>query len=89
MKPTRNPTYLRFVRRQPCCVCGKSWEVEDSHTGPHGLGQKTSDDSCIPLCRMHHTAGRDSYHVLGPVKFSEIHKLDIPGIILRLASGRI
>src|SRR5438105_3897884 len=86
MKPTRNPAYLRFIRRQPCCVCGKTWGVEASHTGVRGLGQKASDESCIPLCHVHHTTGRDSYHKLGRVKFSEVHNLDIPAIILRLIS---
>ena len=87
MKPVRNPDYLRFIRRQPCCVCGKSWGVEASHTGPHGLGQKAPDESCIPLCRNHHTAGRDSYHTLGRIRFSEVHNLDIPAIILNLIAA--
>ena len=84
MKPSRNPEYLRFVRRQPCCVCGRSWGVEAAHTGPHGLGQKAADESCIPLCGIHHRIGRDSYHNLGRVRFSEVHNLDIPAIILTL-----
>ena len=29
---------------------------EAAHTGPHGLGQKSSDLSAIPLCRVHHRA---------------------------------
>jgi hypothetical protein len=84
MKPARDPEYLRFVRRQPCCVCGRSWGIEASHTGPRGLGQKASDHSCIPLCWKHHRTGRDSYHALGRVRFSEVHKLDIAAIILTL-----
>src|SRR5438552_8216787 len=84
MKPVRNPAYLRFVRRHACCVCGKTWSVEAAHTGPHGLGQKAPDESCIPLCWKHHRTGRDSYHVLGRVRFSELHNLDIPAIILSL-----
>src|SRR5260370_32165269 len=86
MKPSHTPAYLSFSRRQPCCVCGKSWGVEASHTGPRGLGQKSSDESCIPLCWIHHRVGRNSYHNLGRVKFSEIHNLDIPSITLRLTS---
>jgi hypothetical protein len=86
MKPSRNPAYLRFIRRQPCCVCGKSWGVEASHTGPHGLGQKSPDESCIPLCWIHHRTGRDSYHNLGRIRFSETHKLNILAISLRLIS---
>jgi hypothetical protein len=86
MKPSRNHGYLRFIRRQPCCVCGRSWGGEASHTGPHGLGQKSPDESCIPLCWIHHRGGRDSYHNLGRVRFSETHNLDILAIIFRLTS---
>ena len=87
MKPVRNPDYRRFVRRHPCCVCGKTWSVEAAHTGPHGLGQKAPDESCIPLCLIHHRAGRDSYHTLGRVSFCEVHEVNIPAIILRLAGA--
>ena len=45
--------------------------IEASHTGPHGLGQKSSDFSAIPLCYQHHRTGKDSYHKLGPQKFSK------------------
>jgi len=38
----------------------------------------------IPLCAKHHRTGADSYHRLGPRKFSEKHKLDIPAIARRL-----
>ena len=58
--------------------------IEASHTGPHGLGQKSSDYSAIPLCIKHHRTGRDSYHKLGPRKFSEVHNVDIRAIVSRL-----
>jgi hypothetical protein len=77
MKPVRNPHYLRFIRTQPCCVCGRTWGVEAAHTGPRGLGQKASDESCIPLCWVHHRTGRDSYHALGRVKFLETHMFNL------------
>jgi hypothetical protein len=57
-----------------------------SHTGPHGIGQKSPDSSAIPLCAKHHRTGPDSYHRLGPRKFSERHNLDIPEIVRRLNS---
>jgi len=86
MKPQRNPRYLAWIRTQPCCVCGSRKAVEASHTGPHGIGQKSADTSAIPLCAKHHRTGADSYHRLGPRKFSEKHNLDIPAIVRRLSA---
>jgi hypothetical protein len=48
------------------------------------LGQKSSDYSAIPLCGKHHRSGSDSYHKLGPRRFSEVHNLDIRAIVSRL-----
>jgi len=84
MKPSRNPRYLAWIRKQPCCVCRSTRSIEASHTGPHGIGQKSPDSSAIPLCAKHHRTGADSYHRLGPRKFSEKHSLDIPAIVRRL-----
>ena len=80
----RNPKYLAWIRTQACVVCGARRGVEAAHTGPHGLGQKAPDTSAIPLCVVHHRTGNDSYHRLGPRKFSEKHNLDIPAIVRRL-----
>src|SRR5579863_6853665 len=68
----------------PCLVCGARRGIEASHTGPHGLGQKSPDLSAIPLCARRHRTGKDSYHKLGPRKFAELHDLDIPAIVARL-----
>ena len=84
MKPQRNPRYLAWIRTQPCCVCGSRKAVEASHTGPHGIGQKSADTSAIPLCAKHHRTGADSYHRLGPRKFSEKHGLNVPAIVRQL-----
>ena len=84
MKPQRNPRYLAWIRTHPCCVCGSKKGIEASHTGPHGIGQKSADSSAIPLCSKDHRTGNDSYHRLGPRNFSEKHKLDIPSIVRRL-----
>jgi len=84
MKPQRNPRYLAWVRTQPCRVCGSTRGIEASHTGPHGIGQKSPDSSAIPLCAKHHRTGAESYHRLGPRNFSEKHNLDIPAIVRRL-----
>lgn len=80
----RNPRYLAFVRAQPCCVCGSRRGVEAAHTGPRGLGQKAPDSDAIPLCRGHHQKSNDSLHALGPRRFPDHHKIDIPAIIREL-----
>ncbi|MGA3028347.1 MAG: hypothetical protein ABSF98_26665 [Bryobacteraceae bacterium] len=51
-----------------------------------GLSQKSSDTSAIPLCARHHRTGDDSYHRLGPRRFSEVHQLDIPVLVARLSA---
>jgi len=85
MKPVRNPGYLRWIRSLPCVVCRTTYAVEAAHTGPHGLGQKSSDLSAIPLCGRHHRTGDDSYHRLGPRRFAEVHQLDIRAIVASLS----
>jgi len=60
--------------------------IEAAHTGPHGLSQKSSDLSAIPLCARHHRTGDDSYHKLGPRKFAAVHQLNVRAIIARLSA---
>src|SRR5207247_1205917 len=84
MSPQRNPKYLTFIRSLPCAVCGTCRHIEAAHTGPRGLGQKSSDLSAIPLCAPEHRTGPKSYHKLGPHKFVTIHGLDIPALVARL-----
>ena len=86
MKPIRNLGYLKWIRTLPCAVCRTTRGVEAAHTGPHGLGQKSSDLSAIPLCARHHRTGPDSYHKLGPRKFAEVHRLNLPAIVARLSA---
>jgi hypothetical protein len=86
VKPVRNPGYLQWIRTLPCSVCYTIRQVEAAHTGPHGIGQKSSDLSAIPLCRKHHRTGDDSYHELGPRRFAEVHRLNIRAIVARLSA---
>jgi hypothetical protein len=67
--PVRDSGYLRWVRTFPCSVCKSQRGIEAAHTGPHGIGQKSSDQSCIPLCRTHHR----ELHARGPVRFQNAH----------------
>jgi len=65
--PERIPEYRAFVRQFPCCACGVCFGIEAAHTGAHGLGQKSSDRSCIPLCASCHRTGQWALHRLGPL----------------------
>lgn len=76
VQPVRDPLYRRFIKSLPCVACLKTWNVDPCHTGPHGVGQKSCDLSCIPLCRKHHQE-----YDANPVKFAERYKLDIPALI--------
>jgi hypothetical protein len=78
-KPIRNPEYRRWVKKLPCAACGRSWGIDPAHTGPHGLSQKSSDSTCIPLCRQCHDA-LDA----APQAFAEQRQIDIPVLIERL-----
>jgi hypothetical protein len=84
MKPDRDSRYLQWIRTLPCSVCRTTRNIEAAHTGPHGLGQKAPDSTAIPLCATHHRTADDCYHKLGPRKFGETHKLNIPEIVAGL-----
>ncbi|HEV3332007.1 MAG TPA: hypothetical protein VG096_13540 [Bryobacteraceae bacterium] len=86
MKPVRNPAYLQWIRTLPCSVCQTTRQIEAAHTGPHGISQKSSDLSAIPLCRKHHRTGDDLYHRLGPRRFAAVHRLNIRAIVAGLSA---
>jgi len=86
VKPVRNPGYLRWIRTLPCAVCRTTRAVEAAHTGPHGISQKSSDLSAIPLCARHHRTGDDAYHKLGPRRFAEVHQVNVQEIVARLST---
>jgi hypothetical protein len=52
----RDKEHLRFLRTQPCLVCGR--QPSDPHhlrfAQPQALGRKVSDEFTVPLCRTHH-----------------------------------
>ena len=75
-QPERNREYLRFVKRFPCIGCGCTWWVDPCHTGPHGLGQKSSAYSALPMCRKCHDAFDQA-----PRAFAEVHGIDVAGLI--------
>jgi len=58
-----------------------SFGVEAAHTGPHGVQQKASDYSCIPLCHAHHRTGNDALDKIGRLAFEQRFGLEIAAII--------
>ena len=77
-KPIRDKWYRRFIASLPCLVCGTRRNVDPCHTGSHGIGTKSSDLNCIPLCRKHHDEFDED-----PKLFAILHGLDIRALIAR------
>lgn len=49
--PVRAPAYLRWIATLPCIVCGIEGYTQAAHQNKdRGLGQKSSDLDCFPLC---------------------------------------
>ena len=52
----RDPEHLKFVRTQPCLVCGR--QPTHAHhlrlAQTRGLSLKVSDEFTVPLCALHH-----------------------------------
>jgi len=82
-RPVRSEKYKRFIRRFACCVCDSTRRVEAAHSGAHGLGTKSDDTQCLPLCLLHHQTGDESLHKLGPVEFASVHGIDISKLVLK------
>lgn len=58
-RPTRSASYLDFVRAKPCCSCHAEAPSDPHHYGSSGIGQKTDDLRCVPLCRRCHDCFHD------------------------------
>lgn len=79
-KPVRllDPGYRRFIRRQPCVVCGAA--SEHAHIVPKGWGKtssKVSDYRSVPLCRNDHRFNRRSLHAIGRERFEDEQRIDL------------
>jgi len=49
-KTERNPKYLVWIRKQPCCVCRRIGNIQAHHSSGGGIGIKGSDLEAVPLC---------------------------------------
>ena len=74
-KPVRDPKYLAFIRRQASVASGLG-PCDACHSGPHAVGQKSSDRDCLPLTRREH----EQYDA-DPRGFALLHGLDVPSLI--------
>ena len=81
--PARNYRYRAWIRSLPCAVCGIT-PSHAAHTGPHAIGQKSSDYTVIPLCGDHHLYASDSLHRSGRAEFERRFDLDIAALVRRL-----
>lgn len=79
-KPSRDRSYLAFIRRFPCVGCGSARRVEAAHLGPRGLSQKASDCLALPLCAACHREGPGAIHKIGPERFRERHGIDFAAL---------
>lgn len=60
--------FKAIVRTLPCrlrILLRCEGPVEADHQGPHGLGMKADDTTCVPMCRKHH---RERTDYTGPFK---------------------
>jgi hypothetical protein len=62
-KPARSEAYRRWVASLPCLACGIEGYSQAAHPNRgRGLGQKSSDLDCFPLCSTR--PGHQGCHVL-------------------------
>lgn len=79
--PMRDPEYRRFIRTLPCSVggCNKIY-IQAAHYRVNGMGSKSSDYTCVPLCQWHHLDGPYALHK-GLEAFEAEYGISIPAII--------
>lgn len=83
--PARNYKYRMWIRSSPCAICALEPAGEAAHTSPHhGLSQKASDYSTVPLCANCHTLAPYAYHRIGRKEFERRHGINIDELVERL-----
>lgn len=85
----RDNAYLNFIRRQPCCVCGKAAPSQAAHIRsgypeagwrPTGMGEKPSDHRTLPLCPGCHVDGPKAQHKANEVSWWRSHDIYPPSL---------
>lgn len=80
----KNTDYEAFVRKLPCLVC-RQYGVD----GHHVDHSRKNSFQLVPLCRLHHTFGKNSYHAIERRRFEEEHKINLDWEIINLLSRYI
>ena len=64
--------FLAFLRKKPCCICGREGETEAAHIriGFRAMAKKPDDQFATPLCRAHHR----EQHSMGEQDFWDKYK---------------
>jgi hypothetical protein len=81
--------FLEFLRRQPCCICGVTRNVEAAHIriGFLATRMKPHDKHAVPLCAPHHRTGEGgvvAQHSMSETEWWGAHRLDPFAIAERL-----
>jgi hypothetical protein len=71
----RNPAYLKWLKSQPCAACGRGPCDPAHQPSPwQGVGLKSPDTYCLPLCRPCHY----EEHTIGHYSFWSMAMKDDP-----------
>lgn len=90
----KDPAYLAFIRKQPCCVCGKPAPSHAAHVRAGypeagwratGMGEKPDDRRTLPLCAADHLDGPYAQHRTNERAWWEAQGIYPPGLAKRLA----
>lgn len=70
-KAPRNsdPEFLAEIRKLACLACGAAPPSEAHHVRSRGAYGGDDAFNVLPLCKDHHTMGRDAWHRIGPLLF--------------------
>lgn len=71
-----SPERAAFVKTLPCVVCGKG-PSDNAHIRGDGCRRKGAAHLIVPLCHLHHTAGKQSLHALQPRLFQEYWHINL------------
>ena len=78
--------YVRWIRGRPCSAKGMGGDcqgrIEAHHAGERGMGQRSHDWTCVPLCMSHHRAWHD-----GGAPFAAMSREERRGWVLRMTSA--
>ena len=74
-----NKKYEDFIRSKTCLVCQRPGV--DGHHLEHA---RKNSFMLIPLCRTHHTFGKDAYHVLEREGFEDRHSVNLDWCVINL-----